>query len=165
MRVELGQHKIKCSIQQFCSRYLKFWVWSIIYSSFFSAGKLKVLTSSRLSALYTLSQNGCHMEKNWGKLHENKVIRASLGWIRNKKVSQLTLRNNCHFSSFSNLSLPWKIICKTIWRWHLTLMTSFSCNLCQFFPCGSHFGIRCMKCLLASFGRLAFCRLQKDYKH
>ena len=42
------------------------------------------------------------MEKNWHELHENKVIRASLGGIR---IRKLTLQHNCHFSLLSN-SLP-----------------------------------------------------------
>ena len=31
---------------------------------------------------YTLFKNGHHSEKNWRELHENEVIRASLGGIR-----------------------------------------------------------------------------------
>ena len=34
---------------------------------------------------YTLFKNGCHSEKNWRELHENEVLRASLGGIRIRK--------------------------------------------------------------------------------
>ena len=84
------------------------------------------------SAIYTLFKNGRNLEKNWHELHENKVIRASLGGIRIRKLTSRPYDIIAIFLRFQTGFLRLRI-CKTVRKRHLALMTSFSFNSCQFF--------------------------------
>ena len=50
--------------------------------------------------------------------------KGQIGWNKNKKVNQLTLQNNCHFSLLSKLVFFATCRrCKTVRKRHLALMT------------------------------------------
>ena len=95
---------------------------------------------------YTLFQNGCHAEKKLVQVARKRGHKGQFGWNKNNKVSQLTLQNNCHFPSLSNLlSSPWNIS-QTVQK---TTLGPYGLIFVQlppvvFFSHGGHFGLRCM---------------------
>ena len=78
------------------------------------------------------SKMAATQKKNWREMHENEVIRASLGGIRIRKLASWPYDMIAIFLHFQTRFLClW--ICKTVQKQHLALMTSFSFNSRQFF--------------------------------
>ena len=82
-------------------------------------------------------------KKNWHELHENEVIRGSLGGIRIREFTSCPYDIIAIFLHFHTRFLClW--IYKTVKKQHLALMTSFSFTSRQFFASSGHFLIRCI---------------------